>query len=101
MNHDKLYDMCFQGLLNSEEWGYSSKRIRVSIPGTITDHIVCSGYGYKDKYKIMYVEIRLWIDQGDYSYRMVYNPNKLIINHFAELVKQHHIKYNIQSLQYY
>ncbi len=62
MNHDKLYDMCFEGLLNSEEWGYSSKRIRVSIPGTITDHIACSGYGYKDKIPAMDIEERQGID---------------------------------------
>ena len=49
MMKDNLYDTCFYGLQDPKIWGYSTKRIRVTIPGTITDYIVCSGYGYKDK----------------------------------------------------
>ena len=99
MNNDSLYDTCFYGLQDPKIWGYSTKRIRVSIPGTITDHVVCSGYGFKDKNNILYVEIRLWIDQGNYTYKMIYNSNKLIVSHFAELVRQHHNKFKIQILQ--
>lgn len=93
---DNLYNTCFYGLQDPKIWGYSTKCIRVTIPGTVTDYIVCSGYGFKDKNNVFHVEIRLWIDQGDYTYKMVYNPNKLIVNHFAELVRLHHNKYNIQ-----
>jgi hypothetical protein len=94
--NDNLFETCFSNLQDSQEWGYSIKRIRVTIPGTVTDYISCSGYGYKDEKKRLYVEIRLWIDQGDCTYNMLYNPNKLIVNHFAELIRQHHDKYNIQ-----
>lgn len=96
---DNLFETCFTDLHSPEQWGYGTKRIRVTIPGTVTDYIVCSGYGYKDKKNILYVEIRLWIDQGDYTYSMEYNPNKLIVEHFAELIKQHHEKYNIQMFK--
>lgn len=98
MNNDSLFNTCFYGIHDLNVWGYSTKRIRVNIPGTITDFIVCSGYGFKDKNKNLYVEIRLWIDQGDYTYRKNYDPNKLIVSHFAELIREHHNKYNIQIL---
>ena len=96
MSNDSLFNTCFYGIHDSEVWGYGTKRIRVTIPGSITDYIVCSGYGFKDQKKKLYIEIRLWIDQGDYTYRKNYDPNKLIVSHFAELVSEHHNKYNIQ-----
>ena len=96
MNTDSLFDTCFHGIHDPNVWGYSTKRIHVNIPGTVTDFVVCSGYGFKDENKNLYVEIRLWIDQGNYTYRKIYKSDKLIVSHFAELVREHHNKYNIQ-----
>jgi hypothetical protein len=85
MDNTQLYDMCFDGL-KTDNWGYGKKRIGIKIRGSLTDKYVCTGFGYKDKSGVLYVGVRVWIDQGDYCRTIQYKPQFKIIDYFSQLI---------------
>ena len=85
-NEQEIYRFCFGDLINNKYHGYGSKRITLKVPNTISCKIPCQGFGFKDKDNILYLGVRLYIDQGDYVKFQKYNNKYSIYEHFHNLV---------------
>jgi hypothetical protein len=93
INENDLKTLCFKGL-EEKSWGFGSKRIGVQIHRTITDKISFSGFGYKTEIGVLYIGIRMWLDDGDYTKYVVYDPRLIINQHFIELIRQFQQQYS-------
>lgn len=85
IEENELKTLCFKGL-EKKNWGFGSKRIGIKIPNTITDKISFSGFGYKTEIGVWYIGVRMWLDEGDYTKYVIYNPRLIINQHFTELI---------------
>jgi len=85
-NNQELYKLLFGDFINTDLIGYGRKRLAVNIPGTISDKIPLRAYGFKDDNKILYIGLRLYLDQGNYSKRLYYAPDISISDHLVSLV---------------
>jgi len=92
MTEQQLRLMCFQGLDN-KNWGYGDKRIGIKIPGSITDKIAFSGFGFKESNGTFKIGVRMWLDQGDYVKYIPYDNRYNINQHFIELITQFQFEY--------
>ena len=88
MNEITIYKTLFEDLLNNDKWGYGAKRITLSLKNSITEKIPFSGYGYKEQNNILYVGVRMWWDQGDYTKLKQYDKNYTIMSHFMSLLNE-------------
>ena len=82
-NEQEIYRFCFGDLINNKYHGYGSKRITLKVPNTISCKIPCQGFGFKDKDNILYLGVRLYIDQGDYVKFQKYNNKYSIYDIFT------------------
>ena len=48
--------------------------------------MLMDNYGFKDDNKILYIGLRLYLDQGNYSKRLYYAPDISISDHLVSLV---------------
>ena len=92
MNNQQLVDLCFSGIIGND-WGFCDKRVGIKIPGTITDKYCFTGFGFKSKEKELFIGIRMWKDQGDFTELIPYNNNFNINQHFIELIQKFNCKY--------
>ena len=92
MDNQALFNLCFADFSNND-WGFGSKRIGIKIPGTITDKYCFTGFGFKDKTKKLFIGLRMWKDQGDFTEMIPYNNNYNINQHFIELIQKFNCKY--------
>ena len=88
MSENTIYTTLFEDLINSPRWGYGNKRITLNLKDSITEKVPFSGFGYKDKNGILYVGVRMWLDQGDYSKLKQYDKNYTIMSHFIPLIQE-------------
>ena len=86
LDEQALYQLLFGDLVKSGCNGYGTKRLAVHIPGTISERIPLRAYGFKDDNKILYIGLRLYLDQGNYSKRLYYAPDISISDHLVSLV---------------
>ena len=92
MNELELRRMCFDGL-NTKSWGYGNKRIGIKIPGSITDKIAFSGFGFKESDGTFKIGVRMWLDQGNYVKYIPYDNRYMINQHFVELITKFQYEY--------
>ena len=92
MNDGKLRKMCFQGL-DGKSWGYGAKRIGIKMPGSITDKISFSGFGFKEQDGTYKIGVRMWLDQGDFVKYIQYDNRYLINQHFVQLINMFQYEY--------
>jgi hypothetical protein len=93
MTEQQLRNMCFQGISTTKQWGYGSKRIGIKIPGSITDKIAFSGFGFKESTGEFKIGVRMWLDQGNYVKYVLYDKNYTINQHFMELIHKFQYEY--------
>ena len=98
MNDSQMYNMIFTDLLNSNYWGFGNKRITIHQKNSITEKVPFSGFGYKDKNNVLYVGIRMWLDQGDYSKLKEYDKRYTIVSHFVSLLNEFDYEYGNKLL---
>ena len=85
-NNQELHTLLFGDLHGNDRFGYGIKRLAVNIPGTIADKIPLRAYGYKDEKHKLYIGLRLYYDQGNYSKSILWDPSYTIKSHIARLV---------------
>lgn len=88
MNEHTMYNTIFADLITNSNWGYGAKRISLNLKDSITEKVPFSGFGYKDKDGILYVGVRMWLDQGDYSKLKRYDKNYTIMSHFMSMIQE-------------
>lgn len=93
MTENQIYDMIFVELIKNYRWGYGKKRINLNLKDSITEKIPFSGFGYKDKEGILYVGVRMWLDQGDHSKLKQYDKNYTIMSHFMSMIQEFDYNY--------
>lgn len=93
INENQIYITLFDDLIKSVKWGYGNKRITLNLKDSITEKVPFSGFGYKDKDGILYVGVRMWLDQGDYSKIKQYDKNYTVMSHFRSLIQVFEYEY--------
>ena len=88
LDEQALYQLLFGDLVKSGCKGYGTKRLAVHIPGTISERIPLRAYGFRNENYILYIGLRLYLDQGDYSKRIYYEPKVSITEHLRNLVAE-------------
>jgi len=91
--NQNLLNLCFEDFNNNKNFGFGSKRISVSIEGTITKLYPFRAFGYRDENLILHVGLRRYVDQGDKIKTIQYNPNNTITDHIVVLVHQYQKEY--------
>ena len=94
MNENNMYNTIFSDLITNPNWGYGNKRISLYLKDSITEKVPFSGFGYKDKDGILYVGVRMWLDQGDYSKLKQYDKNYTIMSHFMSMIQEFDHEYH-------
>ncbi len=87
--NQKLVELCFGDFDNNHNFGFGSKRISVSIEGTITKLYPFRAFGYRDENLILHVGLRRYVDQGDKIKTLQYNPNITITDNIVHLLQQY------------
>ena len=93
MNENTIYTTLFKDLIVNPTWGYGNKRISLYLKDSITEKVPFSGFGYKDKDGMLYVGVRMWLDQGDYSKLKRYDKNYTILSHFMSMIQEFDYEY--------
>ena len=94
MNENNMFNTIFGDLIANTNWGYGNKRITLQLKNSITEKIPFSGFGYKDKDGILYVGVRMWLDQGDYSKLKQYDKNYTIMSQFTSIIQEFDHQYS-------
>ena len=94
LTNTEIYNLCFNDLYNKPSYGFGKKRISIGIPNSITEKVPFSGFGYKDNNGILFVGVRMWLDQGNYVKFQQYDINYTMHDHFTTLIKKFHQEYN-------
>lgn len=94
MNENTMYTTLFKDLIVNPTWGYGNKRISLYLKDSITEKVPFSGFGYKDKDGMLYVGVRMWLDQGDYSKLKRYDKNYTIMSHFMSMIQEFDHEYS-------
>ena len=94
LTNNEIYTLCFDDLLNKHGYGYGKKRITIGIPQSITEKVPFSGFGFKDDKGLLFVGVRMWLDQGNYVKFQQYDKNYTMHDHFTTLIGKFHYEYN-------
>ena len=92
LTNNEIYALCFDDLHNKH--GYGRKRIAIGIPNSITEKVPFSGFGFKDDKGVLFVGVRMWLDQGNYVKFQQYDKNYNMHSHFITLIKKFHYEYD-------
>jgi len=81
-----IYDYCFNGLLNKAAHGRGTKTIAIKFENTITEKYPFSGFGFKNEDGELFIGLKMYYDQGDFTKLVKYDDSKTIIEHWIQLV---------------
>ena len=52
-----------------------------------------SGYGFKDQKGVLYLGVRMWLDQGNYVKQYIYDKNYPIMMQLNNIVQEFDFEY--------